>query len=65
MFVYLPHLCTGPEMFMPNFSKIDRVEYGVWGPMKRVPRNVLSSHSPCNVAWVRGTSVVSVRLREV
>lgn len=63
VFVYLPFFCTGPEMFMR--SKIDRVKFGVWGPRKGVPRSLLSSRSPRDVAWVRGTSVVSISLREV
>lgn len=52
-------------MFMPVYSKIDRVEFGIWGPGMEVPRTSSSSCSPRGVAWVRGTSVVSVRLREV
>lgn len=52
-------------MFMPICSKIHRVEFGVWGPGMEVPRSSLSSCSPRDVAWVRGTSVVSIRLRAV
>lgn len=65
MFVYLPCLCTGADMFMPICSKIDRAEFGVWESRIQVPGLFLSSHSPLEVARVRGTSVVIIRLIEV
>lgn len=46
-------------------SKIDMVEFGIWGAGLEVPRSSLSSCSPRDVAWVSGTSVVSIGLRGV
>ena len=46
-------------------SKIDTVKFGVRGPRMGVHKSLLSSRSPRDVAWVSGTSVVSISLREV